>query len=121
MLLKLGHILVERKQPSDENLNLCIGQMAERRLEQQRHILLDVERIVRNRTESDGNVIVLNEAEHVRKDLGVHCNAGCMGGVRDDGKDVHQNVSEVFLVEGLPIGMVGHTFEELRENEIVVR
>lgn len=121
MLLELGHILVERKQTGDEYLNLRIGQMAERRLEQQRHILLDVQRVVRYRTESHRYVIVLDEAEHVGEDLGVHCDAGGVRGVRDDGEDVHQNVGEVLLVEGLSIRMVGHSDEKLRRGNGCLR
>lgn len=113
MLFELGNILVERKQAGDENLNLCVRQMTEGRLEQQRHVLLHVQRVVRYRTERHRNVIALHQPKHVRQDLRVHCDTGSVRRIGDDGEDVHEDVGEVLLVEGLSVGMVEHADEQL--------
>lgn len=101
MLLKCVDILIEVEQTGDEDLDLVVGQVTEGGFEQRRHVLLDVEHIVRRRSQADRDPTGLNKREHVRQDGCVVLQTGRMRGIRHYREDLHQDVREVCLVETL--------------------
>lgn len=101
MLLKCVHVLVQVEQPRHEDLDLVVGQVVERRLEQRRHVLLHVQHVVGGRAEADGDPARLHQREHVRQDGRVVLQAGRVRRVRHHREDLHQDVREVGLVEAL--------------------
>lgn len=74
--------MIQIEQSRDKNLNLIIGEMAERRFEQRRHILLNVDGIVGYGSKEYRNLIRLHQREHVGENLGMHRNTGRMRCVR---------------------------------------
>lgn len=74
--------MIQIEQSRDKDLDLIIGQVAESRFEQRRHILLNVDGVVGYGSKENRNLICFHQREHVGEYLGMHRNTGRMRCVR---------------------------------------
>lgn len=93
--------MIEIEQAGDENLDLIIGQVTECWLQEWCNVFLNVEDVVRYRSQHHRDLVGLDQREHICKDLSVHLEAGGVRCVCNDAEDLHQDVGEICLIEAL--------------------
>lgn len=124
MLLECRNVLVKVEQSLDSDLDLVVCEVRECSAEKVGHELLhecDVGPRERQRgggwVQVDGDLVGLQECEHVGQDGGMHGESGSVRRIRDNAEHVLQDVRVVRLVEGLRrVRLTGHVLEQLEQD-----
>ena len=124
VFLERRDVLVEVEQSLDSDFDLVVREMRKRRAEKVGHELLhegDVGAGQRQRrggrVQVDGDLVGLQQGEHVGQDGGVHRQAGSVRGVRDHAEHVLQDVCVVRLVERLRgVRLTGDVLQQLEQD-----
>lgn len=99
MLFELWYILIQIKHSLNGDLNLIIREMRESGLQQRSGKFLDIQNVIRPRTQLTVNPSYLDQRKYVRQNGSVHRQPGRMRSIRHHGENVLQNISQVSLVK----------------------